>query len=120
MSEFEQKVLKLLGDINGKLDNLLKGGSGTTTTATVAASAPVSTPAVAPEPSRPKPSELVERQKEEERMIEKPPVEGRRVCPQCGATSFNTIEDKSQVLHQMGGVKIYAKKYICKSCGAEA
>ena len=74
----------------------------------------------APEPSPPKPSELVERRKEEERMIEKPPVEGRRVCPKCGGTSFNAVEDKSQVLHQMGGVKIYAKKYICKGCGTEA
>ncbi|MFW9822232.1 MAG: hypothetical protein ACFFE4_04825 [Candidatus Thorarchaeota archaeon] len=119
MSEFEQKVLKLLEDINGKLDNLLKGGTTTsTTTATVTSSTP--TQVAEPEPSRPKPSELVERQKEEERMKEKPPVEGRRVCPQCGGTAFNTIEDKSQVLHQMGGVKIYAKKYICKSCGAEA
>lgn len=119
MSEFEQKVLKLLEDINGKLDSLLKGGTGTSpATATVASSAPA--PVTEPESGRPKPSELVERQKEEERMKEKPPVEGRRVCPQCGGTAFNTIEDKSQVLHQMGGVKIYAKKYICKSCGAEA
>ncbi|MHA2283702.1 MAG: hypothetical protein ACXAC5_22905 [Promethearchaeota archaeon] len=118
MSEFEQKVLKLLEGINEKLDTLLKEGSGTTTTAVISSSAPTST--AAPEPRRPKPSELVEKQKEEERMIEKPPVEGRRVCPECGGTAFNTIEDKSQVLHQMGGVKIYAKKYICRGCGAEA
>jgi ribosomal protein S27AE len=119
LSEFEQKVLKLLGDINGKLDTLLKEGSGTTTTTTVAASAPAPAPA-APEPSRPKPSELVEKQKEEERMIEKPPVEGRRVCPDCGGTAFTTHEDRNQVLHQMGGVKIYAKRYVCKKCGWEA
>jgi len=119
LSEFEQKVLKLLENINGKLDTLLKGGTGTTTsTATVTSSAPAS--AAVPEPSRPKPSELVEKQKAEERMIEKPPIEGRRICPDCGGTSFNAVEDKSQVLHQMGGVKIYAKKYICKGCGAEA
>ena len=118
MSEFEQNVLKLLEDINGKLDSLLKGGTGTTTsTSTVTSSAPAA--AAAPEPSRPKPSELVEKQKEEERMIEKPPVEGRRVCPECKGTAFNDVEDKSQVLHQMGGVKIYAKKYICRGCGAE-
>ena len=119
MSEFEQKVLKLLEDINGKLNTLLKGGTGTTfSTATVTSSTPASV--AAPGLSRPKPSELVERQKEEERMREKPPVEGRRVCSKCGGTSFNAIEDKSQVLHQMGGVKIYAKKYICKSCGTES
>ena len=52
-------------------------------------------------------------------MIEKPPIEGRRVCPECKGTAFNAVEDKSQVLHQMGGVKIYAKKYICRGCGAE-
>ena len=118
MSEFEQKVLKLLENINGKLDTLLKGDTGTTiSTATITSSAPAS--AAAPEPSRPKPSELVEKQKEEEKLLQKPPVEGRRVCPDCGGTSFNAVEDKSQVLHQMGGVKIYAKKYICRGCGAE-
>ncbi|MHA2007874.1 MAG: hypothetical protein ACXABO_10935 [Promethearchaeota archaeon] len=119
MSEFEQKVLKLLEEINGKLNSLLQGGAGvSSSSSTISSSAP---PAVtAPEPSRPRPSELVERQKEEERLIEKPPVEGRRVCPECGGTAFNTVEDKSQVLHQMGGVKIYAKKYVCRGCGAEA
>ena len=115
MSEFENNVIKLLEIINGKLDTLLKESSS----ATVTSSAPAYVPAPVPEPSRPKPSELVERQKEEERMIEKPPVEGRRVCPKCSGTSFNATEDKSQVLHQMGGVKIYAKKYICKGCGTE-
>lgn len=119
MSEFEQNVLKLLEDINGKLDSLLKGGMGASSSSTTVTSS-ASTSVAAPEPSRPKPSELVERQKEEERMIEKPPVEGRRICPKCGGTSFNAVEDKSQVLHQMGGVKIYAKKYICKGCGTEA
>ncbi len=119
MSEFEQKVLKLLENINGKLDSLLKGSTGvSSSSSTVTSSAPA--PIAAPEPSRPKPSELLEKQKEEERMIEKPPVEGRRICKKCNGTSFNTVEDKSQVLHQMGGVKIYAKKYMCKGCGTEA
>jgi hypothetical protein len=118
LSEFEQKVLKLLEEINGKLNSLLKGGTlapsqNTTVTSTTPA------PETTPEVSRPKPSELVEKQKEEERMQEKPPVEGRRVCPECSGTAFNTIEDKTQVLHQMGGVKIYAKKYVCRKCGYE-
>ena len=117
MSEFEQKVMKLLEDINGKLDTLIKGGAGTTT-ATITSSAPAT--AAVPESSRPKPSELVEKQKEEERMKDKPPVEGRRVCPDCGGTTFATHEDRNQVLHQMGGVKIYAKRYVCKKCGWEA
>jgi hypothetical protein len=67
-----------------------------------------------------KPSVLVEKQQEEERAKEKPPVEGRRVCPACGGTSFNTEEDKSQVLFQQAGIKIHPKKYICRNCGTEA
>ncbi|MFX0075008.1 MAG: hypothetical protein ACFE96_06165, partial [Candidatus Hermodarchaeota archaeon] len=67
-----------------------------------------------------KPSSIVEKQEEEERTKEKPPVEGRRICPACGGTSFNTEEDKSQVLFQQAGIKIHAKKYICRNCGTEA
>ncbi|MBY8990295.1 MAG: hypothetical protein KGD58_06035 [Candidatus Lokiarchaeota archaeon] len=118
MSEFEQKVLKSLEEINSKLDSLLKSGASASTP-TPTAAPPAQAPATAPEISRPKPSELVEKQKEEERMEEKPPVEGRRICPECSGTTFATHEDKQQVLHQMGGVKIYAKKYVCKSCGYE-
>ena len=114
MSEFEQKVLKLLEEISGKLDSVLKGGPAASSSSP-ATSAPA--PATVSEISRPKPSELVEQQKEQERLEEKPPVEGRRICPECSGTSFATHEDKSQVLHQMGGVKIYAKKYVCKNCG---
>jgi predicted nucleic-acid-binding Zn-ribbon protein len=119
LSEFEEKVMEMLKKIDEKLDKVLETGSKApapqpTPPATSAASS-TSTPA----PSTVKPSELVEKQQEEEKMKEKPSVEGRRVCPKCGGTSFNTEEDKSNVLHQMGGMKIYAKKYICKSCGAE-
>jgi len=118
LSEYEQKVLKLLEEINGKLDSLLKGGpAASTPSPAISSSAP--TPAATSEIRRPKPSELVEKQKEEERLQEKPPVEGRRVCPECSGTAFNTVEDKTQVLHQMGGVKIYAKKYVCRKCGYE-
>lgn len=110
MSEFEAKVLNLLEEINTKLNRLLnlKGAA---------------TPPSARSPTigegYVKPSEVVEKQEEEEKAIEKPPVEGRRVCPECGGTSFNTVEDRENVLHQMGGVKIYAKKYICRKCGKE-
>lgn len=114
MSEFEQKVLKLLENINGKLDKLLK------TEPTPVISAPTTSVTPSPAVTTVKPSEIVDKQKEEARMEEKPPVEGRRVCPECGGTSFATHEDKSQVLHQMGGVKIYAKRYVCKKCGWEA
>ncbi|MFX1477738.1 MAG: hypothetical protein ACFFCI_06370 [Promethearchaeota archaeon] len=116
MSEFEQKVIKLLEEINGKLDSLLKKDL----TSSPSAPSPVLASVPDSEISRPKPSELVERQKEEEeRLQEKPPLEGRRVCPECSGTAFNTVEDKNQVLHQMGGVKIYAKKYVCRKCGYE-
>jgi ribosomal protein S27AE len=111
LSEFEQKVLKLLEDINTKLDKLL-----------TAEPTPISStqkPSVAPEATTVKPSAVVDRQEAEARLEEKPPVEGRRICPECGGTAFATHEDKSQVLHQMGGVKIYAKKYVCKKCGYE-
>ncbi|MFX1499524.1 MAG: hypothetical protein ACFFDH_01015 [Promethearchaeota archaeon] len=108
MSEFEQKVLKLLEDINGKLDTLLKTGSPSISSAPVMSSSSP-TPATTV-----KPSAIVDKQEEEARMEEKPPVEGRRVCPECGGTTFATHEDRNQVLHQMGGVKIYAKKYVCK------
>jgi ribosomal protein S27AE len=119
LSEFEEKVMEMLKKIDIKLDKILAMETKTP--------APQSTPAVmsAPSSSTPaastvKPSELVEKQQEEEKMKEKPPVEGRRVCTKCGSTEFNTIEDKSNVLHQMGGIKIYAKKYICKKCGEES
>lgn len=114
LSEFEQKVLKLLGEINGKLDKLLKTEPVTvsTTPTTLVASSPAATTV--------KPSTVVDKQEEEARLEEKPPIEGRRVCPECGGTSFATHEDRNQVLHQMGGVKIYAKKYVCKKCGWEA
>jgi len=113
LSEFEQNVLKLLEQINGKLDKLLK------TVPTVVSSTPTTSTASTPVTKTIKPSSIVDKQEEEARLEEKPPIEGRRICPECGGTSFATHEDKSQVLHQMGGVKIYAKKYVCKQCGYE-
>ncbi len=119
MSEFEQKVLALLQGIDSKLDKLissqiskLRAKSGTpeqTTTTTHVA--------VTPTPATTKPSEVVDKQDMDDKAVEKPPVEGRRVCTKCAGTTFNAVEDKMQVLHQMGGVKIYAKKYVCKGCG---
>jgi len=103
MTEFEEKILTLLGTINEKLDKLLN--------------VKTSQPSIPEVRTTVKPSELVEKQKEEERAIEKPPVEGRRICPKCGGLSFNTVEDQSQVLFQQGGMKIYAKSYVCRTCG---
>ena len=115
MSEFEQKVLKILEGIDSKLDKLLKPE-------VVNAPTPSATPSAAtsPAPTTLKPSAVVDKQEMEAKFAEKPVVEGRRICPKCSGTAFNTVEDKSQVLHHMGGMKIYAKKYICKSCGTEA
>jgi len=111
MPEFEEDVLSLLRKIDEKLDKLLGANSSK------AESTKTATP---PEDEYIKPSAVVEKQEEEEKAKEKPPVEGRRVCPACGGTSFNTEEDKSQVLFQQAGIKIFAKKYICRNCGTEA
>ena len=111
MSEFEKEVLNLLRGIDEKLNNLLnnsKLGAKSGRTATL------------PENEYVKPSVIGEKQEAAEAAKEKPPVEGRRVCPACGGTSFNTEEDKSQVLFQQAGIKIFAKKYICRNCGTEA
>ncbi len=123
MSEFEEKVIKLLETINGKLDKLL--GSPTSTPAKapeipVAPSAASEAKSDASDPSGLKPSELIEKQKEEDRTKVAPPIEGRRVCPECGGTDFAEREDRSQPpIHQMGGIKIYKKKITCKKCSYE-
>jgi hypothetical protein len=111
MPEFEEDVLSLLRKIDEKLDKLLGADSSKVESPKTA------TP---PEDKYVKPSAVVEKQEEEEKAKEKPPVEGRRICPACGGTSFNTEEDKSQVLFQQAGIKIFAKKYICRNCGTEA
>jgi hypothetical protein len=111
LPEFEEEVLNLLRGIDKKLDALLNNsrlGELSNRTATQS------------EDEYVKPSVVVEKQEAEEKAKEKPPVEGRRVCPACGGTSFNTEEDKSQVLFQQAGIKIFAKKYICRNCGTEA
>ena len=111
MAEFEKEILSLLKKIDEKLDKLLGASS------LEAEPAKTATP---PEDEYVKPSAVVEKQEEEEKALIKPPVEGRRTCPACRGTLFNTEEDKSQVLFQQGGMKIYAKKYICRQCGTEA
>jgi hypothetical protein len=103
VSEFEQKVLKLLEEINTKLDKVLKVEPAPVS------SAPVVSTASTPAATTVKPSAIVDKQEEESRLEEKPVLDGRRICPECASTAFATHEDRSQVLHQMGGVKIYAK-----------
>jgi len=110
MSEFEEKVLSLLTKLDEKLDKLLDAKGSETK----------SKPSIAPSnDAYVKPSVVVEKQEEEEKALIKPPVEGRRVCPACGGTAFNTEEDKTEVLFQQGGMKIFAKRYICRQCGTE-
>ena len=112
----------MLKKINEKLDKVLEVGSKKPEPKPEPKPAPAAEPAIAsptPAASTVKPSEFVEKQEEEEKAKEKPPVEGRRVCPKCGGTAFRTEEDKTQVLMQQGGLKIYAKKNICKGCGTE-
>jgi len=110
MSEFEQKVIKMLESISSKLDTLLGSKE---IKASPAKAEPV------PASKSVKPSAIVEKQEEEKKIEAKPPVEGRRVCPNCQGTTFNAIEDKSKVMYQQGGMKVYAKKYVCKTCGYE-
>ncbi|MFX1315908.1 MAG: hypothetical protein ACFE9T_08600 [Promethearchaeota archaeon] len=107
---FEEKVLNMLEKIDMKLDRLLGDESSRKSEPRIASSSMTETV---------KPSNIVEKQDAEEKAKERPPVEGRRVCPECGGTSFNTEEDKSQVLFQQGGIKIFAKKYVCRNCGKE-
>ena len=111
MPDYEEEILRLLRKIDEKLDKLL--GANSSKTEPTKYATPTGEEYV-------KPSAVVEKQEEEEKAKEKPPVEGRRICPACGGTSFNTEEDKSQVLFQQAGIKIFAKKYICRNCGTEA
>ncbi len=107
LSEFEQKVLKLLEAIDNKVDKLISSEISKRR-AEVSTSARTTTNI---------PAAAVEKQEKDDQQEEKPHVEGRRVCTSCGGTTFNTVEDRTQILHSMGGVKIYAKKHICKTCG---
>jgi hypothetical protein len=111
LTDFEEKVLDLLEGINKKLDTLLTGSKSLASHNHISESHNTE--------GYVKPSEVVEKQEEEEKALEKPPVEGRRVCPECGGTDFRSEEDKGQILHQMGGIKIYKRVYICKRCGYE-
>jgi len=132
LSEFENKVLEMLKKIDEKLDKVLGTKASTesvkvpeeVTPAKKEVVTPAKKEAVTPakkeavKPTTMKPSEVVEKQVEAEKIKEKPPVEGRRIC-KCGSTEFNTVEDKTKVLFQQGGMKVYAKKLICKKCGEE-
>jgi len=110
MPDFEEKVLSLLKKLDEKLDKILDAKGSETE----------SNPSIAPsKDAYVKPSAVVEKQEEEKKALIKPPVEGRRVCPACGGTAFNTEEDKTEVLFQQGGMKIFAKRYICRQCGTE-
>jgi hypothetical protein len=117
LTEIEEKILDMLKVIDGKLDKILKNGAKVAE-APVKPATPTPTISDVPKPTTVKPSAVLEKQEEAEKAKEKPPVEGRRVCS-CGSTEFNAIEDKTKILHQQGGMKIYAKKYICKRCGKE-
>jgi hypothetical protein len=88
LSEFEEKIFNLLKKIDEKLDILLdtKRSEGVGTIAVASKGG-----------GYVKPSAVVEKQEEEQKAIEKPPVEGRRVCPACGGTTFNTEEDRTVV-----------------------
>ena len=108
MSDFEEKVLDLLETINGKLDKILSGEM-------ISKSADETSSGEAQ--AMMKPSEVVEEQKQKELQEDRPSPEGRRVCPNCQGIDFRMEEDKEKVVFQQGGMKMYAKKYVCKNCG---
>ena len=81
MTEFEEKILSLLWTINEKLDKLLN--------------VKPSQPSIPETRATVKPSELVEKQEEEDRAIEKPPVEGRRICPKSRNNGIKTKCDRA-------------------------
>ena len=120
MSEFEEKVLNILEGIDKKLDKLVSAeiskrraeSSGSTTTSSTASVGATSLSAT-------RSSTIGGVQETDGPSEEKALTETRRVCPKCSGTAFNAVEDKTQLLHSMGGVKIYAKKYVCRSCGHE-
>ena len=115
LSEFEERVLELLKKIDEKLDKVLAAGSKAAAPATPTAKVTIeSAPTV-------KPSAVAEKQEEEEKLAKgeiKPDSEIRRVCPKCGSTEFNAVPDKSKVMHYVASTPIYAKKNVCRKCGA--
>jgi C4-type Zn-finger protein len=45
--------------------------------------------------------------------------ETRIICPMCQAVGKNIreTEDRDKILYYSGSIPMYAKKYVCKSCG---
>ncbi|MHA1409221.1 MAG: hypothetical protein ACTSQY_02670 [Candidatus Odinarchaeia archaeon] len=40
-------------------------------------------------------------------------------CAKCGSTNVEQVDDKTKILSHAAHIPIYAKKYICNSCGNE-
>ncbi|MFX1258914.1 MAG: hypothetical protein ACFFAN_13735 [Promethearchaeota archaeon] len=104
----------MLEIVNKKLDELLKLGS---IAPSISTPIPTTPHTMTSPDTTVKPSAIVDKQKEVEQLKEKPPIDARRVCPQCNGTSFLEAEDRTQILQYMGDIKIYKKKITCKSCG---
>ena len=129
MSEIQNEILELLKKISDKIDKIAgtkasspspaaKAPAPTPAKSAVGTATIESTPLVKPSAIAQKQADVEKAEKEaEEEIPEKP--EGRRVCPKCGATEFNAIDDKTRPLHYISGAPIFAKKYICKKCGEE-
>ncbi len=110
------KILRLLNQLNGKVDDLmnrvlnLEQGSGS---ASPESSAPSG------EKESVKPSDVAWEQEQEEKDVTEPT--GRLKCPKCGAVGDDVgkKKDKSKVLNYISGVPQYATKYYCKKCTHE-
>ena len=124
ISEIQDEILELLKKISRKIDKV--GSMRESAPAPAAKAATPAKPAAGKvtieETSYVKPSEVVQKQVEAEKAAKgdlPPPTEGRKTCQKCGSFEFNTVEDKTKPLHYVSGTPIYAKKSICKKCGAE-
>ena len=112
MSVTQDEILELLKRISEKVDKLVN--SKTENPASVAKVASAKGKIEIVTSSMVKPSEVVKERVEAEKEVKE-----RRVCPECGATEFNAVDDKTRPLHYISGAPIFAKKYQCKKCGYE-
>ena len=103
IEESLEQIVKTLGELNSKIDNLtelVKGNS-------------VETSAKSSEPRSRSPSDVAFHQKHEVSTD----TGGRPQCPKCNSFKISEKEDRTKVLTYSGGVPIYLKKKYCMKCG---
>jgi hypothetical protein len=112
IEEILQKILDKVKDLDNKIDSVLvrlasldmSKGSGS------------SSAKVAADGDRLRmPSDV----KTDEALAEKPSIEGRVKCPNCGGLNIQQKEDKTKPLDYIAGKPIFGKINYCKQCGKE-